>query len=62
MGVIFGTGTNACYIENIKGIPKLGRASDEGVMCINMEWGNFGQSEGSLAKLPWSEVRGTRHN
>jgi hexokinase len=42
MGVILGTGTNACYVEH--DIPKLGRAAldeyDVGVrgMVINMEW------------------------
>lgn len=42
LGVIFGTGTNACYpekITNIKKMPEL--KSHSGFMIINIEWGNF---------------------
>ncbi len=42
IGVIIGTGTNACYSEtlsNISGIKNSGSAS--GRMIINIEWGNF---------------------
>lgn len=41
VGLILGTGTNACYIENMKKIGKLrgGRSLD--TMIINIEWGNF---------------------
>lgn len=42
VGVIFGTGTNACYRENIKNIKKLGqRYKKNGHMIVNIEWGNF---------------------
>ncbi|MHB8829726.1 MAG: hypothetical protein ACYC6Q_09415 [Syntrophales bacterium] len=42
LGVILGTGTNACYPEAISRIGKLpGRAFSGGEMIINMEWGNF---------------------
>jgi len=42
LGVILGTGTNACYPEAIFRIDKLpGRAFSGGEMIINMEWGNF---------------------
>lgn len=43
IGVIFGTGCNAAYVEKVKNIPKiahLGLPEDE-LMCINMEWGAF---------------------
>ncbi|XP_034366355.1 hexokinase-3 isoform X1 [Arvicanthis niloticus] len=48
MGLIVGTGTNACYMEelqNVAGVP-----GDSGRMCINMEWGAFGD-DGSLGML-----------
>ena len=44
MGVILGTGTNACYPEKISRIlkcPDLGLLSGE--MIINIEWGGFSQ-------------------
>lgn len=42
MGVILGTGTNACYPEKISAVKKLGagRLSRES-MIINIEWGGF---------------------
>ncbi|VDM72358.1 unnamed protein product [Strongylus vulgaris] len=46
MGVIFGTGTNACYMEKLTKIEKLkGKWETDGLpdeMIINMEWGAFG--------------------
>jgi hexokinase len=46
MGVILGTGSNACYWEKIKNIPKLKQPHyrDDDEMIINMEWGNFGHA------------------
>ena len=42
LGVILGTGTNACYPEKIAGISKWrGLKTASGHMIINMEWGNF---------------------
>ena len=42
MGVILGTGTNACYPEKIPRIKKIPEeASFGGEMIVNMEWGNF---------------------
>jgi hexokinase len=41
MGVIMGTGTNACYREKLSNIPKLGDPNPDGHMLVNMEWGNF---------------------
>uniref|UniRef100_A0A0E0MSH1 Phosphotransferase n=1 Tax=Oryza rufipogon TaxID=4529 RepID=A0A0E0MSH1_ORYRU len=41
-GVIFGTGTNAAYVEKANAIPKWeGELPNSGDMVINMEWGNF---------------------
>ncbi|KAM3347364.1 hypothetical protein ACQJBY_021366 [Aegilops geniculata] len=41
-GVIFGTGTNAAYVEKANAIPKWeGELPNSGEMVINMEWGNF---------------------
>jgi len=43
VGVILGTGTNACYIEKIENIKKLHYpASKDEVMVVNLESGNFG--------------------
>lgn len=44
VGVILGTGTNACYVERMDSIPKLpGNASPSGRMIISTEWGAFSQ-------------------
>ncbi|XP_051897184.1 hexokinase-2 isoform X2 [Pristis pectinata] len=40
IGLIVGTGTNACYMEEMQHIDLV--EGDEGRMCINMEWGAFG--------------------
>ncbi|XP_067884273.1 hexokinase-2-like [Heterodontus francisci] len=40
IGLIVGTGTNACYMEDMQHIDLV--EGDEGRMCINMEWGAFG--------------------
>ncbi|XP_007474181.1 hexokinase-3 [Monodelphis domestica] len=48
VGLIVGTGTNACYMEelcNVSSVP-----GDQGRMCINMEWGAFGD-DGLLKEL-----------
>jgi hexokinase len=42
VGVIFGTGTNACYREKTSKIKKLGRSHKKKQhMIVNIEWGNF---------------------
>jgi len=42
IGVILGTGTNACYREKVSKITKWrGKAGRTAHMIINMEWGNF---------------------
>ncbi|XP_051027763.1 hexokinase-3 isoform X2 [Acomys russatus] len=48
MGLIVGTGTNACYMEELQNVASV--AGDSGHMCINMEWGAFGD-DGSLDML-----------
>ncbi|CAH8367817.1 unnamed protein product [Eruca vesicaria subsp. sativa] len=41
-GVILGTGTNACYVEQKNAIPKLqNKSSSSGTTIINTEWGGF---------------------
>ncbi|XP_072565066.1 hexokinase-2 isoform X1 [Paramormyrops kingsleyae] len=42
VGLIVGTGTNACYMEEMGNVELV--EGDEGRMCINMEWGAFGDS------------------
>ena len=41
MGIILGTGTNACYPEKTRNIKKLKKKTKSGKMIINIEWGNF---------------------
>ncbi|XP_068114640.1 hexokinase HKDC1-like isoform X2 [Hyperolius riggenbachi] len=48
VGVIVGSGTNACYMENLSNIDLV--EGDEGRMCINTEWGAFGD-DGSLEDI-----------
>ena len=48
IGLIAGTGSNACYMEKQSNITKLdGLQEADGKMCINMEWGAFGD-DGAL--------------
>lgn len=37
-----GTGSNACYMEEMRNIEMVD--GDEGKMCVNMEWGAFGDN------------------
>ncbi|KAM7073546.1 hexokinase HKDC1 [Molossus nigricans] len=48
VGVIIGTGTNACYMEELSNIDLV--EGDEGRMCINTEWGAFGD-DGALEDI-----------
>ncbi len=51
VGLILGTGTNACYTERIDAIPKYtGDRSCHSHVVINCEWGAFGD-DGVLD--PW---------
>ncbi|XP_069473755.1 hexokinase-2 [Ambystoma mexicanum] len=45
LGLIVGTGSNACYMEEMRHIDLV--EGDEGRMCVNMEWGAFGD-DGAL--------------
>ncbi len=40
--VLSGTGSNACYMEETKNIEIV--EGHEGRMCVNMEWGAFGDN------------------
>uniref|UniRef100_UPI00358E90FD hexokinase-2-like n=1 Tax=Myxine glutinosa TaxID=7769 RepID=UPI00358E90FD len=40
IGLIIGTGTNACYMEELRNVECL--PGDKGRMCMNTEWGAFG--------------------
>ena len=46
--VFSGTGTNACYMEELRHMDLV--EGDEGRMCINTEWGAFGD-DGSLEDI-----------
>ncbi|KAJ8380236.1 hypothetical protein SKAU_G00010140 [Synaphobranchus kaupii] len=48
IGLIVGTGTNACYMEEMRHLELV--EGDEGRMCVNMEWGAFGD-DGALEDL-----------
>nr|XP_036858398.1 hexokinase HKDC1 isoform X2 [Manis javanica] len=48
VGVIIGTGTNACYMEDMSNIDLV--EGDEGRMSINTEWGAFGD-DGALEDI-----------
>uniref|UniRef100_A0A4W3JQA4 hexokinase n=1 Tax=Callorhinchus milii TaxID=7868 RepID=A0A4W3JQA4_CALMI len=48
VGLIIGTGTNCCYMEELRHIDLV--EGDEGRMCINIEWGGFGD-DGSLEHI-----------
>ncbi|XP_070758598.1 hexokinase HKDC1 isoform X3 [Enoplosus armatus] len=45
VGLIVGTGTNACYMEELRHVDLV--EGDEGRMCVNTEWGAFGD-DGAL--------------
>ncbi|XP_067343945.1 hexokinase HKDC1-like isoform X2 [Channa argus] len=45
VGLIIGTGTNACYMEDMRHVDLV--EGDEGRMCVNTEWGAFGD-DGAL--------------
>ena len=44
MGIILGTGTNCCYIEQVANIKKLQDSQKQEAqesMVVNMEWGSY---------------------
>ncbi|XP_011241700.1 hexokinase HKDC1 isoform X2 [Mus musculus] len=42
IGLIAGTGSNVCYMEEMRNIELVD--GDEGRMCVNTEWGGFGDN------------------
>ncbi|XP_068186605.1 hexokinase-2-like isoform X2 [Antennarius striatus] len=48
IGLIIGTGTNACYMEEMKNVQRV--EGEDGRMCINTEWGGFGD-DGALRDI-----------
>ena len=44
IGLIVGTGLNACYMEKVENIQKLDNESNHAEMCINMELGGLGSN------------------
>ncbi|KAJ0061772.1 hypothetical protein NL108_008293 [Boleophthalmus pectinirostris] len=48
IGLIIGTGTNACYMEEMCNVKRV--EGEAGRMCINTEWGGFGD-DGSLKDI-----------
>uniref|UniRef100_A0A8C0IHI4 Hexokinase-2 n=1 Tax=Bubo bubo TaxID=30461 RepID=A0A8C0IHI4_BUBBB len=42
VGLIVGTGSNACYMEEMRNLELV--EGEEGRMCVNMEWGAFGDN------------------
>uniref|UniRef100_A0A7N5JL59 Phosphotransferase n=1 Tax=Ailuropoda melanoleuca TaxID=9646 RepID=A0A7N5JL59_AILME len=55
VGLIVGTGTNACYMEELRNVELV--AGNQGRMCVNMEWGAFGDN-GCLEDF-WTEFDAT---
>ena len=60
IGVILGTGTNACYVEHSSAIAALANNNGHGQrrphMAINTEWGNYDASS-----TPYTDVRRTSY-
>jgi len=58
IGLILGTGTNACYLEDVKNIQSLNQEDFSGQehMVVNTEWGAFGDNgELDFIKTKWDE-------
>jgi len=58
IGLILGTGTNACYLEDVKNIETLNKGDfvEQDHMVINTEWGAFGDNgELDFIKTKWDE-------
>ena len=61
IGLILGTGTNACYLESVSAIGTLDEDEDENVgkvkmehMIVNTEWGAFGDNgELDFCRTKW---------
>merc|ERR1711936_761661 len=58
IGLILGTGTNACYLEDVKNIETLNKGdfTEQEHMVVNTEWGAFGDNgELDFIKTKWDE-------
>ena len=58
IGLILGTGTNACYLEDVKNIETLNKGdfNEQEHMVVNTEWGAFGDNgELDFIKTKWDE-------
>jgi len=56
IGLILGTGTNACYVEKMANIGTVQGEPKGGSMVINTEWGAFGENgELKFLKTSWDE-------
>ncbi|XP_014240900.1 hexokinase type 2 isoform X2 [Cimex lectularius] len=44
IGVILGTGTNACYVEQVENVPGFESQPGKPLVLINTEWGAFGEN------------------
>lgn len=44
IGLILGTGSNACYMEKLSNIKTLPQGKTNDQMVVNMEWGAFGSN------------------
>lgn len=52
IGLILGTGSNACYVEKIENVKKWAIAAPaSGTMAINIEWGNFDSDKRQVLPL-----------
>jgi len=61
IGLIIGTGTNACYVEHVKEIEMLDQDSDDSFlhheMVVNTEWGAFGDhGEIDFLRTKWDRA------
>ena len=59
-----GTGSNVCYMEEMRNIETA--EGDEGQMCVNTEWGGFGENlediEGIRTKYDQEVDEGSLNN
>ena len=61
IGLILGTGTNACYLEDVENVttfkPGLDSDSEPDHVIVNTEWGAFGDcGELEFVRTKWDEL------
>ncbi|QQP53332.1 Phosphotransferase, partial [Caligus rogercresseyi] len=59
IGLIIGTGTNACYLEDLENVERFDGDRTQGPqhMIVNTEWGNFGSiGELDFIRTKWDEA------